>query len=179
MRRTRYLLVTGSAVALAGILAAGGLNAAPTAAPKRGDPAVEEARLQVRLLTALYREAITQAHETWVRDGVAPAATVIKRLFPLMEKKGWPRTQWLSVNGQPVNPDNAPRDKFEERAARAFRRGETMVEEVQGDRYRAVLNVPFTGSCYKCHPTNKPLHGQGGLSYFVPLRRNGGTTAPK
>ncbi len=169
MRLDRSHLVAGAAVALVGSLTVAAQSAAPTTAPKREDPALAEARMQIQVLTEFYRQAITEAHETWVRDGTPPAATVLKQLFPLMEKKGWPRTQWLSVNGQPVNPANAPRDRFEEQAARALRRGEILVEEVRGNSYRAVVTVPFTGSCYKCHPTNKPLHGQGALSFHLNL----------
>lgn len=148
-----------------------GLGVSVSAAPPAGraPASVEEARQQVELLTDFYREALDHAHTLWVRDGRAPAATVIKKLFPEMARQGWPEARWLSVNGQPLNPSNAPRDAFETAAARALRKGERRVEETNGTSYRAVLSVPFTGSCYKCHFTDKPLHSQGALSFRVRL----------
>lgn len=139
----------------------------------------EEARQRVELLADFYREALDHAHTLWVRDGKAPAATVIKQLFPEMKRKGWPETQWLSVNGQPLNPTNAPRDAFETAAARALRKGEQRVEETKGSTYRAVLSVPFTGSCYKCHFTDKPLHSQGALSFRIQLAGKTSPNLPK
>lgn len=158
-----------------------GSAATAAAAPSSGRaPAtVEEARQQVALLADFYREALDQAHTLWVRDGKAPAATVIKQLFPEMKRRGWPEAQWLSVNGQPLNPSNSPRDAFETAAARALRKGERWVEETKGGTYRAVLSVPFTGSCYKCHFTDKPLHSQGALSFRIELRGKLSTSSPK
>lgn len=140
---------------------------------------VEDARRQVTMLTDFYREALDHAHTLWVRDGRAPAATVIKQLFPEMKRKGWPEARWLSVNGQPLNPANTPRDAFETAAARALRKGERRVELTKGATYRAVVSVPFTGSCYKCHFTDKPLHSQGALSFKVDLSSKNKPFPPK
>jgi hypothetical protein len=142
---------------------------APKAAPRTYSR--EEAATTVRLLADYYRINLLELHTAYVTDGKPPSATVLKRVFPAMEARGWPRTRWLAVNGQPVNPDNKPRDAFETAAARAVHHGAELYERVEGRTYRAAL--PFSGACLKCHWGDKPHDYVGGIAFVLPLKGAG------
>jgi hypothetical protein len=162
---TRYLI--GAAIALV----VGGAALAASVPPKAPVQryTVEEARQSVQMLADYYRHALRETLTTFVSDGKPPAATVMKRVFAEMAAKGWPEARWLSVNGNPANRDNLPRDAFETSAARALRHGETLFEKVEGDRFRAAAPVPFTGGCLKCHWGDKPNEYLGAISFSVAL----------
>lgn len=152
------------------------ITAALAAPPKSPPPApanVEQARRAVSLLADFYRENLLVTHQTYVEGTRPPAALVTRDLFAVMKSKGWPEARWLSANNQPLNRDNLPRDDFEKSAARRIRAGEKLVEQVQGNRYRAVAAVPFTGTCLKCHWGDKPSDYVGGISFLVTLRAGG------
>src|SRR5687767_4110606 len=150
-----------------------GLAAAvpPVSSPRPAPMTAAEARLAVSMLADFYRENLLETHVTYVTDGKPPAATMIRQLFARMTAQGWPAARWLSVNGKPLNPDNVPRDAFETTAARAVRRGETLIEQVGQGRYRAVAAVPFNGACLKCHWGEKPSDYFGAISFSVALKR--------
>jgi hypothetical protein len=153
------------------ILLVGIAGAAPRRAPV-SPPAVppEDARRSVSLLADFYRENLLLTHTTYINGSQQPAAVTTRKLFAAMTEKGWPEARWLSVNGKPLNVENAPRDPFEKEAARAIRAGEMLVERVEKGRYRAVAAVPFNGACLKCHLGDKPSDYVGGISFLVRLR---------
>lgn len=132
------------------------------------------ARQAVRLMADFYRENLLLVHETYVRANKPPAAAVIRDQFVDMTARGWPKAHWLSVNGNPLNPANRPKDEFERDASRAIRRGQELVERIEtaaygGRRYRAVASVAFTGPCLKCHWGEKESDYFGGVTFVVPL----------
>lgn len=178
MRRTPPAALALAVVALPGLSLAAGKAAPRRPAPqspvttpnaRRYTPA--EARLAVRLLADFYRLNLREVHVTYVRDGKAPAATVLRAVFGTMNTAGWPHTRWLAVNGKPVNPANAPADAFEIEAARAVRQGTEVFEREEKGVYRAVARVEFTGDCLKCHWGDKPSDYAGGIAFAVPLQR--------
>lgn len=160
------LLLAGSAIAVA--------SARPEAPAPPAHTTIEEARAMVSMLADFYRENLLLTHKTYVDGGRPPAALVTKTLFKEMKEKGWPETRWLSTNSHPLNRENLPRDTFERSAARKIRAGEKLVETVDGNRYRAVTAVPFTGTCLKCHWGDKPSDYVGGISFLVNLSASRG-----
>ncbi len=137
-------------------------------------PDATQARNAVRLMADFYRESLLHVHQTYVRDNTPPAATVLREHFLDITTLGWPKAHWLSVNGNPLNPSNKPKDEFERDAARAIRRGEELVERIEtaaggSRRYRAVASVPFTGPCLKCHWGDKESDYFGGITFVVPI----------
>jgi hypothetical protein len=168
---TRYLIGTALGLVVGGAALAA---TAPAKAPAQRYT-VDDARQSVQMLADYYRHALRETQTTYVSEGKPPAATVMKRVFAEMAAKGWPEARWLSVNGNPANPDNLPRDPFETEAARALRHGETLFEKVEGDRFRAAAAVPFTGSCLKCHWGDKPNEYLGAISFTVTLSPSRGS----
>jgi hypothetical protein len=162
---TRYLIGAAFVLAVGGVA----LAATAPAKPPVQRYTVDDARQSVQMLADYYRHALRETQTTYVSEGKPPAATVMKRVFAEMTAQGWPEARWLSVNGNPANRDNLPRDAFETEAARALRHGETLFEKVEGDRFRAAAPVPFTGGCLKCHWGDKPNEYLGAISFSVPL----------
>lgn len=160
--------VTGISLA---ILLTACATAAPPSIPRPQTYSQQEARLAARMLADFYRISLQETHNTFVEDGKPPAATVLKRLFTEMERKGWIQARWLSVNNNPANPLNLPRDAFEKEASRALRHGTTLFEKVERSRYRAAAAVPFNGTCLKCHWGDKPNEYLGGISFSALLRK--------
>ena len=74
---------------------------------------LEHARKTVRMLDDLYKTYIVLITEEYVDDpSVLPAATLSKRVFKSMNKKGWHKARLLDATGTPFNPENKPRDEF-------------------------------------------------------------------
>ncbi len=143
-----------------------GGSSAPTARPL--DRA--QARRSVEMLADFYRETLLETHVSYVTDDRKPAsALMMRKLFTAMAEKGWPRARWMALNGRPLNPENVPRDAFEIAARRALRGGETLVDGVEGWRYRAVAALPFTGPCLKCHWGDRPADYMGAISFTADL----------
>lgn len=142
--------------------------AGPTAA--RSTPmSVDDARRSVQMLSDFYRESLLDLHVTYVHDGMPPSATVIKQLFARMTAKGWPVARWMSVNGRPLNPDNVPHNRWELEAGRQVRHGGQLVERVERGQYQALVAVPFTGPCLKCHWGDQEADYRGAISFTVPV----------
>lgn len=174
LRPARLLRSGIAGLALAGSgMAALMVAVASAAAPPGPDRpvamGVEDARRSVSMLAEFYRQHLLVTHTTYVSNGKLPAAVMTRKLFAAMTEKGWPEARWLSVNGQPLNAENVPRDAFERKAGRSLRQGEKLVELVERDRYRAVAAVPLTGACLKCHWGDKPSDYVGGISFTVAL----------
>src|SRR5574337_824353 len=108
---------------------------------------VEQARKTVQMLDDLYKTFIVLITQEYVKDpSVVPAATLSKKVFEAMEKKGWHKVRLLDATGKPFNQDNSPKDEFENAAIEAIKSGKSYferVEEINGTNYlRAATIVP-------------------------------------
>ncbi|MCR4290511.1 MAG: DUF3365 domain-containing protein [Candidatus Scalindua sp.] len=136
---------------------------------------LNRAREKVQMLDDLYKTFIVLITAEYVNDpSVLPAATLIKRVFESMSKKGWHRARLLDATGTPFNPDNNPRDKFERDAITAMVSGESYfekVEKVDGkDSLRAATRVrAVMKGCIACHPDKKVGDLLGAISYSIPM----------
>jgi hypothetical protein len=136
---------------------------------------LEHARKTVRMLDDLYKTYIVLITEEYVDDpSVLPAATLSKRVFKSMNKKGWHNARLLDATGTPFNPENNPRDAFERDAINAMISGRTYfekIEKIEGkDHLRAVTSVhAVMKGCISCHPSSKIGDLLGGIAYNIAL----------
>ncbi len=136
---------------------------------------LEHARETVRMLDDVYKTYIILITEEYVDDpSVLPAATLSKRVFEAMNKKGWYKTRLLDATGTPFNPDNNPKDDFEREAIEAMHSGRNYferVEKIEGKDYlRAATSVhAVMKGCLACHPSRKFADLLGAISYGIPL----------
>ena len=137
---------------------------------------LNEARETVRMLDDLYKTFIVLITGEYVKNpSVLAAATLSKRVFAVMGKKGWHKARLLDATGHPFNPDNNPKDKFERDAIEALIAGKSYferVEKVEGKEYlRAATSVSAVMvGCISCHPDRKIGDLLGAISYSIPLK---------
>jgi hypothetical protein len=136
---------------------------------------LEHARKTVRMLDDVYKTYIVLITEEYVDDpSVLPAATLSKRVFKSMNKKGWYKTRLLDATGTPFNPENNPRDAFERDAINAMISGRTYFEKIEKidgkDHLRAVTSVhAVMKGCISCHPSSRVGDLLGGIAYNIAL----------
>ncbi|MEK6767040.1 MAG: DUF3365 domain-containing protein [Planctomycetota bacterium] len=136
---------------------------------------LDRARETVRMLDDLYKTFIVLITAEYVDDpSILPAATLSKRVFEAMNKKGWHKARLLDATGTPFNPDNNPVDKFEREAIKAMLSGSTYfekIEKIEGkDHLRAATSVhAVMKGCISCHPDRKFGDLLGAISYSIPL----------
>ena len=136
---------------------------------------LDKARKTVRMLDDLYKTFIVLITAEYVDDpSVLPAATLSKRVFEAMNKKGWHKTRLLDATGTPFNPDNNPRDNFERKAIKAMLSGSAYfesIEKIEGkDHLRVATSVhAVMKGCISCHPDRKFGDLLGAISYTTPL----------
>jgi len=136
---------------------------------------LDHARKTVRMLDDLYKTYIVLITEEYVDDpSVLAAATLSKRVFKSMNKKGWHKARLLDATGTPFNPENNPVDAFERDAINAMISGRTYfekIETVDGKAHlRAVTSVhAVMKGCISCHPSSKVGDLLGGIAYDIPL----------
>ena len=136
---------------------------------------LDHARKTVRMLDDLYKTYIVLITEEYVDDpSVLPAATLSKRVFKSMNKKGWHKVRLLDATGTPFNPENNPVDAFERDAVNAMISGRTYfekIEKIDGKDYlRAVTSVhAVMKGCISCHPSSRVGDLLGGIAYNIAL----------
>lgn len=166
MKRASLIAATALGATMLGTFAL-----AQNEAPKQARYTLAQARQTVNMLNDLYVTSVVETHGTYVKDaGTVPAATVARHVFVAMEKKGWPKTRWLSTTGRPFNPEHNPKDAFEKDAVQALKGGKARFERVEGGNLRVATLVPLVDkSCQMCHTKDKVGDPIGGLAYTVPL----------
>ena len=169
-----------ASVLVLGFLAIGIFSIRPLAVvaadQKAPDPAaVERTREQVKMLDDLYKIAVVGITETYVnQQDDTPAATVAKKLFAAMHKKGHHFTRLIDVTGKPKNKDNDPESEFELKAAKAIKGGKTHIDEI-GEKdgkpiLRAATVVPaVVKQCAQCHNVKEGTV-LGALIYELPIK---------
>jgi Protein of unknown function (DUF3365) len=175
IKQSVFVLTLG----LAGTLYDGGMGLfaaenVPGAQDK--DKAVERTQQEIKMLDDLYKNALVLINEHYVnKPSDFPAATATKALFAAMEKGGWHEVRLLGLTDVIGDPDDAPKDAFEQAAAKKLVAGQTPDEEVvkkDGKRYlRVATGIPVVAEkCIMCHENFKGNKGNiGALSYTVPV----------
>jgi hypothetical protein len=140
--------------------------------PEDGDPALERARAQVRMLDDLYKTAVVSMTQVY-KDG-PPAAKVAKEVFAAMKDKGHHDARLVDASGSPLNEANEPKTDFEKRAFDAMQAGKTSLEEVVGEgaerRLLVATVVPAVlPRCASCHGV-KEGELLGFIRYDLPVK---------
>jgi Protein of unknown function (DUF3365) len=165
------------ALALAATVAGGGTGSfAAKKASGAKDAAVERTQQEVKMLDDLYKTTIVLNNENYVnKPSDFSAIDSAKELFAAIKKGGWHEVRVLGLTDAIKNPDNVPRDDFEQAAAKKLIVGKTPDEEVVkkgGKRYlRVATGIPVVGEkCIMCHANFEGNMGNvGALSYTVPV----------
>ena len=165
------------ALALAAIVTGGGTGSfAAKKTSDAKDAAVERTRQEVKMLDDLYKTTIVLNNENYVnKPSDFSAINSAKELFAAIKKGGWHEVRVLGLTDAIKNPDNEPRDDFEQAAAKKLIAGQTPDEEVVEKgrkRYlRVATGIPVVGEkCVICHANYKGNKGNvGALSYTVPV----------
>ncbi|MGI8980494.1 MAG: c-type heme family protein [Pirellulaceae bacterium] len=136
-------------------------------------------RKQVKMLDDLYKTAIVLITENYVTDKSSlPAGEAFQKLFGAMKKAGHHEVRLLDATGEPLNPDNAPKDAFEKAAIAALLKGKSGYEEVMeknGKKFlRSATPIPVVlDKCIMCHDQYKAAKEKkqiiGSLGYTIPI----------
>ncbi len=142
------------------------------------DPATERARREVRMLDDIYKTSIVLITTHYVdgKDSL-PAGSAFKALFAAVKEKGWHEVRLLDATGDPYEPDNAPKEGFEQRAIQKLLSGEAAYEEVATEGNKkyllAATAIPVVmEKCTLCHDNYKSVpkgKAIGALGYKVPI----------
>jgi hypothetical protein len=179
MRRKRTAALGCLAAACLGMAlkSAGGADE-PTkpAAPATADPALERTREQVKMLDALYKNAVVSITKRYnVVQDKQPAIMVAEDVFAAMRKAGWHSAKLVDATGEPMNDANVPKTDFEKDAARAMNSGQTYLDRVVGTgnnrRLLAATVVPSVmQKCSDCHTNRKVGEVLGFIRYDLPIK---------
>lgn len=138
----------------------------------KDDPALEQARAQVKMLDNLYKTAVVSITERYKQG--QPAIMVAKDVFKAMHEGKYHSAKLVDATGQPLDEDNLPQTEFEKRAVEQIRKGKPYYEEVagSGDERRLLVAtiVPAVHErCAECHGVEK---GEllGFIRYEVPVK---------
>ncbi|MGQ0445434.1 MAG: c-type heme family protein [Beijerinckiaceae bacterium] len=145
-------------------------------AARKPHAAGEPNRQEVLMLYDLFKTAIVLIDSLYVKKpSDFPAATTAKELFAALKKNGWYDVRLLGLTDVIGDPDDVPRDAFEQTAAKKLLAGGNSYEEVVetgGKRtLRVATGIPVVSdSCLMCHANFKGNKGNiGALSYTVPV----------
>ena len=170
MRLRRDMLAVGLTIAsvLTATAVSGGFSE---------DPAIARTRQQALMLDDLYKTSIVLITEHYVQNpSTLSAASAAKALFGAMKEKGWQETRLLGFSNAVFNPENKPKDDFEQTAQAKLSTGagyyQRVIKESDGRRYLYFATpVPVVmEKCVMCHADFKDKSGPiGALAYKIPI----------
>jgi hypothetical protein len=160
-----------------------GLGQEPSAAPEQPKPADEgpqppprtlpEARRQAELLHLVLHSTLQNVHHELYRldEGLTLPAAVLEEVFADVEDKQNVKLRWLVVEGQAMNSDHKPKDRFEREAAKALSIGKPSFERVENGVYRHAGPITLGNTCLRCHvPNRRSLEDRtAGLIIAIPV----------
>src|SRR5262245_20271799 len=163
--------------ALVALLSVLGFAARPQAEePKKPDPAaVERTRAEVKMLDALYKNAVVSITKNYVNQQAdTPAAAVAKDVFVAMKQGKFHDARLVDVSGKPKNKENVAKTDFEKRAVKEIKSGKEYFEELAEVDGKPVLRVATVvpavlDQCVVCHgKREKKLLGT--IVYELPIK---------
>lgn len=167
-----FLFLVGSVGVLGGMWSA--VPAEESKAP--GEAAIAAARRETKMLDDLYKTAIVTVTDIYVEDATSTAAaTAFRPVFKAMKDAKHHEARLVDGLGDPINPDNAPRDDFEKAAVKAMLAGEAGYEKVEmidgKAQLRTMTILPMVmEKCVLCHDNYRDKKIVGGVAYIVPIR---------
>lgn len=146
------------------------------AGQKTEDEAVARARREIRLLDDLYKTVVVLVTEHYVNNPTDLAAgEAAVALFAVMKEKGWHEAALVDATGDPINPENLPRNDFERTAIKKILNGASYYDEIieeDGKRFLlAATIVPVVmEKCTMCHKGFKVGDTLGAISYKLAIQ---------
>jgi hypothetical protein len=144
--------------------------------PKQPDPAaVERTREQIKMLDALYKNAVVSVTKNYVNQQAdTPAAAVAKDVFAAMKKAKYHDARLVDVTGKPKNKENVAKTDFEKRAVKEIKSGKEYFEEIAEVNGKPVLRaatvVPAVlEQCVVCHG-KREKNLLGTIVYELPIK---------
>lgn len=153
----------------------------PRAAATKASPTVprttlEEARRQAEILHSAMHSTLQVVHHEYYRNdqGLPLPAAVLKDIFAELEQEQHVKLRWLAVEGQAMNTDHNPQNRFEEEAVEALKSGKRAYELAENGVYRRAGSITLTNHCLKCHvPNRQNLKDRtAGLIISIPIKAN-------
>ena len=140
---------------------------------------IRSARRETKMLDTLYKTAIVAVTQTYVEDDSSTAAiTTFQPVLKAMKAGNWHEVRLVDGLGEPINPENSPKDVFEKRAIKEMLAGKDMIDSVEmigGKEFlRTMTILPMAlEKCVLCHDNYRGKKIVGGVSFQVPLNRDG------
>ncbi len=147
--------------------------------PKSKDYPLKQAQRELSMLDDIYKSSIVLITTHYVdgKESLA-AGAAFRKLFEMVQTKGWHEVRLLDGTGDPYNSENSPKVGFETVAIKRIVEGENRVEEVVNESGKRFLlgatAIPVVmDKCIICHdayanlPKGKAI---GALSYKIPLQ---------
>jgi len=168
--------LTSLGLCVMGVSSFVGLVAQEPAKAKQGQPAVERAKKQAKMLDTLYKSAIVLITENYVTGEESLAAgDAFQALFKSMKDNGFHEVRLLDATGDAYDTDNEPKTEFEKKAVKALLEGKPIYEEVvTEDNKRFLLSatpIPVVmQKCVLCHSHYEGVKGPiGALGLKIPV----------
>ncbi len=144
---------------------------------KEKDREIRRSRRETKMLDTLYKTAIVSVTQTYVQDGSSTAAiTTFQPVLKAMKEGKWHEVRLVDGLGDPINPENAPKDAFEKRAIKEMLAGKELIDAIETVDGREVLRtmtiLPMAlDKCILCHENYRGKKIVGGVSFQVPIQR--------
>ena len=169
-----------AAAAFAAGLVASALGAAAQERAEVDSQAIERSREIVRMIDAIYKNAIVLITEKYVNDADDfPAGSAAVELFRRISQGGFHNVRLIDVTGRPYRSSNVAESEFEKGAVEKIGAGDDYVETVvqrNGEAYlQAATAVPVVmEKCIMCHPHYREAKENnqaiGAIVYELPVR---------
>ena len=178
MQRSRIVVLSVLAAALAAVILARPFAQAKDEEPKVDKAALERTRKTVRMLDDVYKTGIVLITDKYVhdrKDFAAGSAAVL--LFKNISEAGPNKVRLIDASGAPYNSKNVANDDFEKEGIKRLQAGAPGYEQVVRvdgkDHLRAMTPVPVVmKKCVMCHDNYKlAKEGEpiGVLGYTIPI----------
>ena len=147
--------------------------------PSEKDRNLRSARRETKMLDTLYKTAIVSVTQTYVENDSSTAAiTTFQPVVKAMKDGNYHVVRLVDGLGEPINPENSPKDAFEKRAVKEMLAGKDMIDAVEvidGKEYlRTMTTLPMAlEKCILCHDNYRGKKIVGGVSFLLPLNRDG------
>ncbi len=135
---------------------------------------IAQARKEAEVLHDTIHATLQLVHHAYYREdeGLPIPAATLKDVFEEVETHRQVKLRWLAVDGQAMNVDHLPADKFETQAVEKLAAGEESHEQIADGVYRRAGAIKLTNVCLKCHLPDRTTTEarRAGLIVAIPVK---------